>query len=325
MKLIEFAMRHQARFFGSGRALIGTLGLVLAGPALAADDAPAAPAAPAAAPQKAVLVTGASTGIGRKITERLAADGYFVYAGARKDSDLAELDAIENVDAVRLDVTSPADIAAAVETITKAGRGLYGLVNNAGVAIVGPLVDTKDEDFRWVMDVNVFGPYRVTKAFAPLIVDSKGRITTISSISGILSRPNFGVYSMSKHAIEAFGDALAEEMEPLGVKVSLVEPGNYRSEIGKTASERLGVQTTLADRSKYPEPDDVAAAVASFLVDAKPKRRYLVVPVQREAEITIRKALQETVQLNHKQPFTYDRKALIEMLDAELAAVQAAP
>jgi len=325
MKLIEFAMRHQARFFGSGRALIGTLGLVLAGPALAADDAPAAPAAPAAAPQKAVLVTGASTGIGRKITERLAADGYFVYAGARKDSDLAELDAIENVDAVRLDVTSPADIAAAVETITKAGRGLYGLVNNAGVAIVGPLVDTKDEDFRWVMDVNVFGPYRVTKAFAPLIVDSKGRITTISSISGILSRPNFGVYSMSKHAIEAFGDALAEEMEPLGVKVSLVEPGNYRSEIGKTASERLGVQTALADRSKYPEPDDVANAVASFLVDAKPKRRYLVVPVQREAEITIRKALQETVQLNQKQPFTYDRKALIEMLDAELAAVQAAP
>jgi NAD(P)-dependent dehydrogenase (short-subunit alcohol dehydrogenase family) len=272
-----------------------------------------------------VLVTGASTGIGRKITERLAADGYFVYAGARKDSDLADLGAIENVDAVRLDVTNPADIAAAVETITKAGRGLYGLVNNAGVAIVGPLIETKDEDFQWVMDVNVFGPYRVTKAFAPLIVASNGRITTISSISGILSRPTFGVYSMSKHAIEAFGDALAGEMEPLGVKVSLVEPGNYRSEIGKTASERLGVQTPLADRSKYPEPDDVAAAVASFLVAANPKRRYLVVPVQREAEITIRKALQETVQLNQKQPFTYDRKALIEMLDAELAAVEAAP
>jgi NAD(P)-dependent dehydrogenase (short-subunit alcohol dehydrogenase family) len=322
MKTIESAIRHQERLFRGVRMLIGTLGMVLAGPALAAD---ATPATPAAAPQKAVLVTGASTGIGRKITERLAADGYFVYAGARKDSDLAALDAIENVDAVRLDVTNPAEIAAAVETITKAGRGLYGLVNNAGVAIVGPLVDTKDEDFKWVMDVNVFGPYRVTKAFSPLIVASKGRITTISSISGILSRPTFGVYSMSKHAIEAFGDALAGEMEPLGVKVSLVEPGNYRSEIGKTASERLGVQTALADRSKYQEPDDVAAAVASFLVDANPKRRYLVVPVQREAEITIRKALQETVQLNQKQPFTYDRKALIEMLDAELAAVQAAP
>jgi len=323
MKTIEPAMRHQERLFRGMRVLIGTLGLVLAGSALAADAAPATPTA--ATPQKAVLVTGASTGIGRRITERLAADGYFVYAGARKDSDLAELDAIENVDAVRLDVTNAAEIAAAVETITKAGRGLYGLVNNAGVGIVAPLVDTKDEDFQWVMDVNVFGPFRVTKAFAPLIVASNGRITTISSISGILSAPKLGVYSMSKHAIEAFGDALAEEMAPLGVKVSLVEPGNYNSEIIKTAGKRLGVSLPNADRSKYPEPDDVAAAVASFLVDANPKRRYMVVPAQREAEITIRKALQETVQLNQKQQFTYDRKALVEMLDAELAAIQAAP
>jgi NAD(P)-dependent dehydrogenase (short-subunit alcohol dehydrogenase family) len=315
-------MRHQKVLSCSGRALIGMLGLALAGAALTAD---AAPAAPAAVSQKAVLVTGASTGIGRRITERLAADGYFVYAGARKDSDLAELDAIENVDALRLDVTNPAEIAAAVETITRAGRGLYGLVNNAGVAIVGSLVDTKEEDFQWVMDVNVSGPYRVTKAFSPLIVASKGRITTISSISGVLSRPTFGVYSMSKHAIEAFGDALAGEMEPLGVRVSLVEPGNYNSEILKTAGKRLDVSLPNADRSKYPEPDDVAAAVASFLVDANPKRRYLVVPVQKEAEITIRKALQEAVQLNEKQQFTYDRKALIEMLDAELAAVQPAP
>jgi NADP-dependent 3-hydroxy acid dehydrogenase YdfG len=79
-------------------------------------------------------VTGASTGIGRAITERLAAEGWFVFAGARKDADLAALDAIENVQAVRLDVTKPAEIAAAVETITKSGRGLYGLVNNAGMA-----------------------------------------------------------------------------------------------------------------------------------------------------------------------------------------------
>ena len=323
MKSIERVIRHRKGLFVGGRALIGMLGLVLTGPALAADAAPAVAAA--ADPQKAVLVTGASTGIGRKVTERLAKDGYFVYAGARKDSDLAELDAIENVDAVRLDVTNPAEIAAAVETITRAGRGLYGLVNNAGVGIIGPLVETKDEDFQWVMDVNVFGPYRVTKAFSPLIVASKGRVTTISSISGILSAPNLGVYSMSKHAIEAFGDALAGEMEPLGVKVSLIEPGNYNSEIIKTAGKRLGVSLRNADRSKYPEPDDVAAAVASFLADANPKRRYLVVPVQREAEITIRKALQETVQLNQKQPFTYDRKALVEMLDAELAAVQSVP
>src|SRR5580693_8309839 len=90
--------------------------------------------------QIAILVTGASTGIGRRITERLAADGYFVYAGARKEADLQALGAIQNVQAVRLDVTKPEDIDATVETVTKAGRGLYGLVNNAGVVTVGPLI-----------------------------------------------------------------------------------------------------------------------------------------------------------------------------------------
>src|SRR5690348_2491030 len=82
---------------------------------------------------KAVLVTGASTGIGRKITERLAADGYFVYAGARKDEDLKALNALKNVQSLRLDVTKQADIEAAVETVKKGGRGLYALVNNAGI------------------------------------------------------------------------------------------------------------------------------------------------------------------------------------------------
>ncbi len=92
----------------------------------------------AAEPTRAVLVTGASTGIGRNVTEKLAAAGYFVYAGARKDADLAALNAIKNVQAIRLDVTRQEDVDAAVATITKAGRGLYGLVNNAGVASPGP-------------------------------------------------------------------------------------------------------------------------------------------------------------------------------------------
>jgi NAD(P)-dependent dehydrogenase (short-subunit alcohol dehydrogenase family) len=172
------------------------------------------------------------------------------------------------------------------------------------------------------MNANVYGPYRITKAFSPLVVAEKGRIAIISSISGILSRGGFGVYSMSKHAMEAFGDALEAEMAPQGVKVALVEPGNYRSEIGRTASERLGVTSPLADRSKYPEPDDVAAAVLHFLSNTTPKHRYMVVPVQAEAEATIRKAIQEVVQLNEYQKFSYDRDTLVRMLDAELALSQ---
>lgn len=275
-------------------------------------------AAPAVA-QKAVLVTGASTGIGRNITERLAADGYFVYAGARKDKDLEALGKIRNVQAVRLDVTSAADIAAAVETVTKGGRGLYGLVNNAGIATTGPFADTSEEDFNLVMAVNVYGPWRVTKAFTPLIVADKGRITTIGSISGILSHKDLGVYSMSKHAIEAFADSLAAQMAPLGVRVSVIEPGNYNSEIGASAAKRLGVESRLSDRSQYKEPDEVSAAVVHALFAPDPKHRYMVVPSPREAEITIRKAMEELVQLNAGQPYSYDREALIKLLDEALA------
>src|SRR5215472_11675156 len=94
---------------------------------------------------KAVLVTGASSGIGRKITERLAANGYFVYATARKEEDLKALGAIRNVQSLRLDVTHPADIAAVVESVTKAGRGLYGLVNNPGVVTFGTIADMTPE------------------------------------------------------------------------------------------------------------------------------------------------------------------------------------
>jgi NAD(P)-dependent dehydrogenase (short-subunit alcohol dehydrogenase family) len=297
-----------------------TVGLALLLVAPAAQPESAEPVA-----QKAVLVTGASTGIGRKITERLASAGYFVYAGARKDDDLRELDAIENVDGVRIDVTKPGEIAAAVETIGKAGRGLHGVVNNAGIAIIGPLMQAEERDVDLVFDVNVYGPYRVTKAFMPLVTAAKGRIVNIGSISGTLSGKDLAAYSMSKHAIEAFTDSLAGELAPLGVTVSVVEPGNYRSEIGNSAARRSGTANRMADRSKYKEPDEVADAVLHALFDPHPRRRYMVVPSQAEAEITIRKQIEELVQLNGKQPYSYDRKALVEMLDAALAAYPAAP
>jgi NAD(P)-dependent dehydrogenase (short-subunit alcohol dehydrogenase family) len=225
---------------------------------------------------------------------------------------------------VRLDVTRPDEIAAAVETIGKAGRGLYGVVNNAGVAIAGPLLQTKDEDFDFVFDVNVYGPYRITKAFSPLLIEARGRITNIGSISGTLSAPDLAAYSMSKHAIEAFTDSLAGELAPLGVTVNVVEPGNFRSEIGRTAEQRSGV-SRLSNRDRYKEPDEVAEAVLHALSDENPRRRYMVVPNQAEAEVTIRKQIEELVQLNGNQPYSYDRKALVEMLDAALAKAQATP
>jgi NAD(P)-dependent dehydrogenase (short-subunit alcohol dehydrogenase family) len=273
--------------------------------------------------QKAILVTGASTGIGRKITERLAADGYFVYAGARKEADLQALGAIKNVQAVRLDVTKPQDIDAAVETVTKAGRGLYGLVNNAGVVTIGPLIDTMPEEFDLMMQVNAYGPYRVTKAFAPLIVAHRGRIINIGSISGILNDPDGGAYQMSKHALETFSVTLAQELAPSGVQVSIIEPGGYKSDIYKNEVERSGTGKQYVDEwTKLKEPDEVAAAVESALFEPRPKLRYMVVPIQEQAEITIKAQIEQLVQLNEGQRYTYDRATLIKMLDAALVGAR---
>jgi NAD(P)-dependent dehydrogenase (short-subunit alcohol dehydrogenase family) len=278
--------------------------------------------------QKAVLVTGASTGIGRKLTEKLAADGYFVYAGARKEEDLKALGAIKNVRALRLDVTRQEDIDAAVAAVQKDGRGLWGLVNNAGVATIAPFMDMKMDEFELVMAVNLYGPVRMTRAFLPMITTQKGRIVNIGSISGILASPTLTAYSMSKHAMEAFTDSLAQQSPPLGVEVTIVEPGNYNSDIGRNAVQRAGGEKVfadpkmyplVADRSKYKDPDEVAAAVEHALFDPQPKRRYMVVPDQHEGEITIRKQIAQLVQLNEGQPYTYDRDALVKMLDEALA------
>lgn len=289
-----------------------------------------APQSTVAAEQKAVLVTGASSGIGRNIAETLAAEGYFVYAGARKTEDLAELNAIDNVQSVRLDVTIADDINNAVKMVEEAGRGLYGIVNNAGVGVVGDAVSMNEADLTFTMDVNVYGPYRITKAFAPLIREAKGRVTTIGSISGVLSSRRLASYSMSKHAIEAYTDSLAAEMADSGVQVSVVEPGNYQSRIRDKVLEHARKNGAGADEiasleswanTQYKEPDEVSAAVLHALFAAAPKRRYMVVPNAREAEITIRQIMLEMVQLNHDQPYAYDRAQLIKMLDETLAAV----
>jgi len=267
---------------------------------------------------RAVLVTGASTGIGRRITERLAASGYFVYAGVRKSGDIKALGGIGNVEPIRLDVTNPNDIAAALVTVTDAKRGLYGLVNNAGIATVDSLVTGNEAEFELVMSVNVHGVYRVTKSFAPLIIANKGRIVMIGSISGILADANIGAYSMSKHAIEAFTDSLAAELLPSGVGVSVIEPGNLNTNIARNAIERRGTDGGFPDLSKCPEPGVVADAVMLALTEPEPRRRYLVVSTEVEARVTIKKQISQLVQLNEGHRYSYSRSALLEMLDCAL-------
>jgi NAD(P)-dependent dehydrogenase (short-subunit alcohol dehydrogenase family) len=293
-------------------------------------------AAPGPGQQRAVLITGASSGIGRATAELLAAEGFYVYAGARSQEDLDALNAIDNIEAIRIDVTDPDEIAAAVETVKAGGRGLYGLINNAGVAVIAPMIEVTEEDLAFQLNVNVYGPFRVTKAFAPMLIESKGRAYTTGSISGFVVWGFGGPYTMSKHAVEAFTDALAAELAPFGVHVGVVEPGNYRSEIMASMKQRMldrgyaaegslyaeqlaGLMEMPADRAQYKEPDEVARAYLAALTAETPKRRYMVVPTRAEAEITARAVLRRLVQLNEDQPYSFSREELIGMLDQALA------
>lgn len=310
------------------RTLVATL-LILAVPSLAGavQDNQA----------RSILVTGATTGIGRNLAETLAGEGYHVYAGARTDSEMAELNAIKNMTAVRLDVTKQDQIDAAVAMIRNKDTGLYGLVNNAGIGGGGPVLETAIEDQTKVYQVNVEGVYRITKAFAPLIIESKGRITTTGSVAGTISNAGFNAYSGSKHWIEAFTDALADEMSSKGVAVSVIEPGNYQTHIRRNTVLAAFAKVTAAggeinddmqkmyDRTEayelsFKKPDEVTEAFMNALFDDEPLRRYMVTPSQRERDYAIGVKVQQLVELNHWGPHRYSRDQLVEMLDKTLAA-----
>ena len=290
----------------------------------------------AADQQKSILVTGATSGIGRNLAETLARDGHHVFAGARTDAEMAELNALENITAIRLDVTKQDEIDAAVETVRQSGRALYALVNNAGIYDGGPVLDTEIDEQTLVYRVNGEGVLRTTRAFGPLVVETGGRIATTGSISGTVSGPGFAAYSGSKHYIEAFTDSLAAELEPLGVSVSVIEPGNYQTHIRRSSMKRVMARTVAdggvitADMEKsykameerelsYKKPDEVTAAYRHALFSEKPLRRYVVVPNEREQQVTIETKIRELVELNSWGPYRYDDEQLVERVKAALS------
>lgn len=249
----------------------------------------------------AVVITGASTGIGEAAALRLSRAGFAVYAGVRREEDGTRLRASASGDLtpVLLDVTSQDTIEAVAKTVAEevGVRGIAGLVNNAGITIAGPLEFLPLARIREQFEVNVFGQLAVTQAFMPLIRAGHGRIVNIGSISGRMTTPFVGPYSASKYAMEAFSDSLRMELRPWDIKVSLVEPGSIATpiwerslaradeierEIGpddaavyrkaieamRAAAKQLGDRGIPADR--------VAQAIEHALTASSPKTRYLV-------------------------------------------------
>ncbi len=249
--------------------------------------------------RRAVVITGAATGIGEACTHRLAAAGFHVFAGVRKMADGVALQkrVTGQVTPLLLDVTDPVQIVAAQALVASSmgEQGLVGLVNNAGVAVGGPLEFLPLAELRYQMDVNVYGVLAVTQAFLPLLRRATGRIINISSISGLASSPFIGPYAASKYALEALSDALRLELRPWGIPVVLIEPGTIATPIwqkGLAMADRLLAQLPPAAytlygpvfpfmRARLANPkgipaDMVAQVVAQALAAKQPKARYLV-------------------------------------------------
>ena len=182
-----------------------------------------------------ILLTGASSGIGRDTALALARGGHHVIAAARRLPALEALraEAGGNVTPLVLDLDDPASISAAVTEIDRltAGRGLDALVDNAGFATAGALAELSDRDLRAQFETNVFGLMALTRAVLPaMLARGAGRIVNVSSVSGRIPAPILGAYHASKYALEALSDALRMEVAPLGVQVVIVEPGTIRTE-----------------------------------------------------------------------------------------------
>lgn len=276
-----------------------------------------------------VLVTGCSTGIGLAIARLLAERGVHVFATVRNDADASRLAAIDGVEPVVCDVTDDAHVERLRATIDARGDGLWGIVHNAGIAHLGHLTTTSQRDMRAVFEVNVFGVHRVTNALVDLIVASRGRIVTMSSISGTLSSALMGTYAMTKHALEAYTDALAKQLAPLGVHVCAVVPGNFESAIARNAVTRFTPPPDASDevaalfepgadvsRSRFPGPEPVAIACHAALFDETPLARYLVVPNAEEADLTLEGAAHEWSRLNASTPHAWSHERLVAALDA---------
>ena len=248
--------------------------------------------------QGTVVITGASTGIGRATALRLAAAGFEVLAGVRREADGEALvgDAATGmIVPVVVDVTDRAQIAALGERM--AGKPLAGLVNNAGITVNGPLEFVGLDELRHQLEVNFVGQVAVTQALLEPLRTARGRIVNVSSIGGRFASPFIGPYVASKFAMEGMSDSLRRELRPFGIDVAVIEPGSIATEMWDKGQregaalvagmsprarelygKRLGAGLKIADRTARHAipPDRAAKAIEHALTASRPRTRYVV-------------------------------------------------
>ena len=257
----------------------------------------------------AVVVTGASTGIGRATALHLDSLGLHVFAGVRRKEHGEQLkgDSSGHITPIKLDVTRPAEVEAAARQVAEAVHDsrLAGIVNNAGVAVAGPVEFVPLDQWRRQLDINVIGVVAMVQAFMPMLRESRGRVVSVGSLGGRLAQPMAAPYCASKFALGAITDSLRVELKPWGVEVALIEPGAVKTPIwakGMQAGEELlrnappeirelyGAAVEIAAARAAHEDEtgvdaiEVARAIEHALLSPKPKTRH---PVGRQAKTMI--------------------------------------
>lgn len=264
---------------------------------------------------RSVVVSGASTGIGAACALAMDAKGWRVFAGVRKaaDGEALRAKASDRLTPLTLDVTDDSQIRAAAAMVDGAvgDAGLDGLVNNAGIAVAGPMEFVPLDDLRHQLEVNVVGLVASTQAFLPLIRRATGRIVHMGSVGGSFAVPFAGPYSASKFALEAITDAMRVELAPWRIHVALIKPGAVATPIWEKGAseatvrlERMPPETmdyygaaidrmrelAAEEERKGIAPEKVAAVVAHALTSMKPRTRYVLGP-QAGLRVTVSKLL----------------------------------
>jgi NAD(P)-dependent dehydrogenase (short-subunit alcohol dehydrogenase family) len=264
---------------------------------------------------RSVLITGASTGIGRATALWLDGRGWRVFAGVRREEDAASLRAAgsQRLEPLMLDVTDAGQIAAAAERIgAQVGEaGLDGLVNNAGIGVMGPLETIPLEDFRRQIEVNLTGQVAVTQAMLPLVRRARGRVVFVSSAGGRMALPFGGPYHAAKFGLEAVADSLRQELRPWGIEVLVIEPGSIDTPIWERAVrsyEEMAARAPARQEALYGErlanlregarrtaargiaPEKAARAIDRALTARRPRTRRRV-GLDAKVQILLRRLL----------------------------------
>ncbi|WP_055688644.1 SDR family NAD(P)-dependent oxidoreductase [Streptomyces prasinus] len=245
-------------------------------------------------PQKLIVVTGASTGMGAAAARELARRGFHVLAGVRRVRDADSIRST-GIEPVILDITKPEQVEALAARVADDPRALHALVNNAGIQVNAAVEALPLAEWRRVFEVNLFGHIAVTQALLPALLCSKGRVINISSVGGTAAMATYGAYASTKFALEAVSDSLRREVAPLGVQVVVIQPGGVRTEMaarGIQTANDLAVQMTPQQNERYGSlvrannklmatgtasgltADAAARVIARAVTTRKPRTRY---------------------------------------------------